>query len=104
MSAPLSSGLSHAVLLEQVGWIRRLARALVADRDLAGDLGQGTCVAALERPPSEPGRLRAWLAAVLRNALRQHARSSRRRALREAAWAQPEAVPRSEDLARRAAL
>ena len=82
-----SGGLEQAVLLEQVSWIRRLARELVADRDLAEDLVQETCVVALERAPREPGKLRQWLAEVLRNLLRQESRSRGRRDAREAAAA-----------------
>ncbi|NOT30298.1 MAG: sigma-70 family RNA polymerase sigma factor, partial [Planctomycetes bacterium] len=84
---PGAGGLEQAVLLEQVSWIRRLARELVADRELAEDLVQETCVVALAHAPREPGRLRQWLAQVLRNALRQHARAQGRRSAREAAVA-----------------
>lgn len=84
-------GLEQAVLLEQVSWIRRLAHQLVADRELAEDLVQETCVVALQQAPREIGKLRQWLAQVLRNALRQHARAQGRRSGREAALAPAEA-------------
>jgi RNA polymerase sigma-70 factor (ECF subfamily) len=100
--APGSS--DQALLLEQVSWIRRLARELVADRDLAEDLVQETCVVALERSPQESGRLRAWLAEVLRNALRQHARSEGRRAAREALAARGEALEPTDQLVERVLL
>lgn len=99
-----SRGLEQAVLLEQVSWIRRLAGELVADRELAEDLVQETCRVALERSPSEPGKLRQWLAEVLRNALRQHARSQGRRLAREVAAARPEALEATYKLVERVLL
>src|SRR5688572_12645613 len=99
-----SASPDQALLLEQVSWIRRLARELVADRELAEDLVQETCVVALERAPREAGKLRAWLAEVLRNALRQHARSQGRRVAREAAAAQPEALEPADRLVERVLL
>ena len=91
-------------MLEQVSWIRRLARELVADRELAEDLVQETCVVALEHAPRETGKLRAWLSEVLRNALRQHARSQGRRVAREAAAARTEALEPAAELVERALL
>lgn len=87
---------SDAVLLAEIEWIRRLARALVADRDLADDLVQETCAVALERRPEPPARLRPWLAAVLHNALRQHRRAAGRRRFREALRARAEASEETE--------
>ncbi len=98
------AGGEHAALLDQISWIRRLARELVADRELAEDLVQETCAVALEHAPREPGKLRQWLAQVLRNALRQHARAQGRRAARDAAAARPEAVEPAAELVERALL
>ncbi len=94
----------QALLLEQVSWMRRLAHALVADRELAEDLVQETCVVALERAPREAGKLRAWLAEVLRNALRQHARSQGRRLAREELVARHEALEPADHLVERVLL
>jgi RNA polymerase sigma-70 factor (ECF subfamily) len=94
----------HAQLLEQVSWIRRLARELVHDRELAEDLVQETCVVALERSPREPARLRQWLAEVLRNVLRQRARAANRRKQREADAARAEALEPTDQLVERALL
>jgi len=94
----------QAVLLEQVSWIRRLARELVADRELAEDLVQETCVVALEQAPRETTKLRAWLAEVLRNLLRQHARGQGRRSAREARAARPEALEPTDELVARVLL
>ena len=84
MSEHPSARPSDAVLLAEIEWIRRLARVLVADRDLADDLVQETCAVALERRSEPPARLRPWLAAVLHNALRQHRRAAGRRRFRVA--------------------
>src|SRR2546425_7016362 len=79
-------------LLAQAGWIRSLARSLVADPNLADDLVQQTWVAALEHPPGPAKPLKRWLAAVLRNFARQERRGERRRAARESTAARPEAT------------
>lgn len=104
MTAPSSRGLSHAVLLAHVEWIRRLAAALVADRELAEDLAQETCVVALERAPAEPRHLRQWLAVVLHNLLRQRVRAEKRRELREALRARPEGAESGAELLERVKL
>jgi RNA polymerase sigma-70 factor (ECF subfamily) len=99
-----SDGLDHGALLSEVSWIRRLARELVADRDLADDLVQETCIAALEHAPRERSKLRQWLAQVLRNALRQRARADGRRGARERGGAKPEALEATDRLVERVAL
>jgi RNA polymerase sigma factor (sigma-70 family) len=99
-----AGGLDQAVLLEQVSWIRRLARELVSDRELAEDLVQETCAVALQRAPEEPRKLRQWLAEVLRNALRQHARSQGRRRARESLAARPEGLEPTDVLVERVLL
>jgi len=105
MSAPGDArGIEQTALLAEVSWIRRLARELVADRELAEDLVQEACVAALEHAPRERSKLRQWLAEVLRNALRQHARAQGRRGAREAAGARPEALEATDRLVERVAL
>lgn len=79
-------------LLAHAGWIRKLARNMVADSSRADDLVQRTFVAALEHPPEAATPLRRWLGAVLRNFARQDRRADRRRADREVAAARGEAV------------
>jgi RNA polymerase sigma-70 factor (ECF subfamily) len=71
------------LLTSHVQWIRSLARQLVADAVQADDLAQETCVVALSHAPREAGRLRGWLASVMRNLARQHGRSDGRRRARE---------------------
>ena len=79
-------------LLAHAGWIRSLARKLVADSSRAEDLVQRTFVAALEHPPAPATPLRRWLGAVARNFARQDRRTEARRAGREAAAARSETV------------
>ena len=61
---PPEALLKHAAFLEQ------LARGLVRDPGLRDDLVQDTWIAAIRSPPRE-GRVRGWLATVLRNAARK---------------------------------
>jgi RNA polymerase sigma-70 factor (ECF subfamily) len=74
-------------LLAEAGWVRRIARSLVADSSSADDLAQEALRVALEHPPARiPSRpaLRGWLARVihslaLRSFQRDTARSARER-------------------------
>jgi len=68
--------------LEDLRWLRALAARLVRDPHTADDAVQETLVAALERPRATSS-VRAWLSAILRNALRQEWRGRARRAKRE---------------------
>jgi RNA polymerase sigma-70 factor (ECF subfamily) len=79
-------------LLAQRDWVRRVARALVADVNAAEDLEQDLWVEVLERPPRVRSSLRGWLAAALRSRLLNAKRSASRRARRELAACRPEAV------------
>lgn len=71
-------------LLQHASFVRALARGLLrhpADED---DAVQATWQAALERPPARRSTARAWLAAVLRNRVREdHRRRTRRHAREE---------------------
>ena len=66
-------------LLAHAGWLRRLARHLVRDADLAEDVTQETWVSATRAPPERGRPARPWLAQVLRNVVRMRARSERQR-------------------------
>jgi RNA polymerase sigma-70 factor (ECF subfamily) len=69
-------------LLAQTAWLRRLARALVADEAAAEDLVQDTfVVAARHRPGGRP--LGPWLVRVMRNLARMQWRGATRRRGRE---------------------
>jgi RNA polymerase sigma factor (sigma-70 family) len=100
------SDLLHSIepdtLLAHHEWMRRLARRLVLDDSEADDVVQEAWLKAVERPPVQPGALRAWLATVVRNAAKQLARGESRRDKRELAAAQPEALPATADLVARA--
>lgn len=71
-------------LLDQLHALRQLARQLVRDPHAAEDAVQDACLAALRRPAPARTPLRAWLGAILRNAVRQRARADQRRRRREA--------------------
>ena len=83
-----SSATEPESLLEHAGWVRRLARTLVADAHLAEDLTQDTLMRALEHPPRTDQPVRGWLATVLRNLVAQGRRADGRRHSREANAAQ----------------
>src|SRR5262245_15493884 len=91
-------------LLAQVGWIREVARGMVADASRADDLAQDACVVALETPPRDPRSIRSWLHSVLRNLRRQGGRGELRRRAREAAAARAERLEGADDLLERAEM
>lgn len=98
-STPLDAALADGL------WLRRLARELAGDAHRADDAVQETLLAAVERPA--PARApRAWLAAVLRNALRQERRGEERRSRRERAVgdASSSGAPSADDVAARLEL
>jgi RNA polymerase sigma-70 factor (ECF subfamily) len=70
-------------LLEESAWLQRLAARLVAEPAGAADAAQETLAKALQRAPAEAVSLRRWLAAVLRNVVRQERRTTARREARE---------------------
>ncbi len=102
-STPSTGSFDAEPLLAHLGWIRALARELVRDPELAEDVAQETCVAALQGRPRDARKLRGWLASVLRNAVRQRLRAEGRRRVREEASARPEARPATADLVLEAA-
>jgi RNA polymerase sigma factor (sigma-70 family) len=89
-------------LLAQLGWVRALARRLVADPEVTDDVLQQVCLLALQQPPDEARtgpRLRAWLATATRHLALHATRADGRRRRREQAAAQPEALPSTADVA-----
>ena len=90
-----------AALLEHQGFLRRLARSLVFDEHRADDLVQDSMVVALERGVPEGGRLRAWLAGIVRNRARRTFRDERRLRERHRKAARPEALPSTDAVAAR---
>ena len=79
-------------------WMRRLARALVADASTADDVVQD----AWTKVGGAPGT--AYMAAVVRSLARRWLRSERRRAIRERAVASDEALPSTAEIAARSEL
>lgn len=97
--------LSAEILARHAEFVRRLARGLVRDADLAEDVAQETLVAAWQHPPRQPASLRAWMAQTARRAAGALGRSERRRHDRERSVARPEASdPALEVVSREAVL
>ena len=86
------------MLLAETRWLRGLARRLCAAGLDADDLAQDTLRAAIERPPATDRPVRAWLATVLRDRLRDALRARRTRAARERLFARAEALPAAADV------
>ena len=80
-STPTSPDLN--AMLAHSGWVRALARSLVADPDLADDIEQQTWLTAMRRPPSDDRNLRSWLGSVVRSMAGMHWRESEARRKRE---------------------
>jgi RNA polymerase sigma factor (sigma-70 family) len=80
---PDGSSPTHANLLEQQAFLRRLARSLVTDAHRAEDLAQDATLAALEHAPANATSLRAWLARVVRNRAINLGQAEERRQARE---------------------
>jgi RNA polymerase sigma factor (sigma-70 family) len=90
-------------LLAQEAWARRLARALVRDRDEADEVVQDARLAWWQHPPRDVNRAQAWLGAVVRNIVRNRRRAQmrRQRLLEEGASAAATSVPGPETLMER---
>lgn len=69
-------------LLAHSGWVRALARSLVADPAAAEDVEQETWRRALESPPRHASNLRGWLATVVRSVAAQRGRTEGRASAR----------------------
>jgi len=72
-------------LMAEIGWVRRLARALVKDAAVAADVAQDAWLLAMQHPPTDARPLRPWLHRVVLNVVRMRHRAMRRRDAREAA-------------------
>ena len=85
-----------AALAADAAAVRRLARSLVGESG-ADDVAQEAMRTAIERPPPAGFLPFAWLAGVTKNVARVAGRGDRRRRVREARAARPEAVPSTAD-------
>ena len=77
-------------LLQHASWVKGLAFASLRDAALAEDVSQEVLLKALAGPRRTGRILRAWLAAVTRNAARNELRGIMRRRQREEKVARPE--------------
>ena len=72
-----------AQVLEDLAWVRRLARRLLQDPTLAEDVAQEAWLAANQSAPPKDQDRRPWLVTVVKNHIRRLSRSQRRRSHRE---------------------
>src|SRR4051812_41606245 len=91
-------------LMAEMGWVRRLARALVKDDAIADDVAQDTWLVATEQHPDVDRPLRPWLARVVSNLVRTRRRGDSRREDRHAAIVDDRAVPTPAELVERVEL
>jgi RNA polymerase sigma-70 factor (ECF subfamily) len=91
-------------LMAEMGWVRRLARALVRDDAAADDVAQDTWVVAAAHRPDEDRPLRPWLATVVRNLAHTRRRGEARRDAREADYDDARRVATPEELVERVEL
>jgi len=92
------------VLLDQTGWIRKLARSLVSDPNVADDLVQETVVSALQHQPDTGRPVRAWLATVLRNHLGKYRATEAHRVQRQQAASSREPPSSTYEVVAKAAV
>jgi len=99
METPSDSA-SADVLLRHGGFVRALARSLLADEHAAEDVAQEAWLRYFQRPPKNPLDPRGWFAAVIRNLARNTGRDRGRRPARAYPRAETAATrPLDEDLA-----
>lgn len=84
-------------LEQNQGFVRGLARTLLADESLVDEVVQRAYLAALRSPPDQAGRFRGWVSVVVRNTARTVLRDEGRRAARERGAARPEEAPAPAD-------
>ena len=85
-------------LLAHREWVRRVARALVTDENVADDLEQDLWVGALTRPPRIAKSARGWLATALRHSFLNRGRAEVRRQRREESVSRPERQPSTAEV------
>jgi len=72
-------------LMAEMGWVRRLARALVKDAAVANDVAQDAWLLAMQHPVADVRPRRPWLRRVVLNVVRMRLRTTSRRDAWEAA-------------------
>ncbi|MFN0205316.1 MAG: sigma-70 family RNA polymerase sigma factor [Planctomycetota bacterium] len=90
-------------LIDELEWARSLALSIVRDAQLAEDAAQQAALSAIEHPPAVSMPVRPWLAAIIRNFIRQQFRASERRESRETINAKFEKQPSAHEVVERAA-
>lgn len=97
-----SEAVSIEELLAEESFVRRVARSLVgADPATEDDVVQETWRRALESAPRDRGRVRGWLAAIVRSVAAGSRREQARRQRREARAARPESLPATDEIVER---
>lgn len=112
LTHPLESDVSDAQqrtiqpaeLLGQLGWVRRLARKLAGDANVAADVTQDVWLKTQGRGMESKRGLRRWLRALTRGLVRDSRREAGRRETRERAAARPELEPSASDVVERNVL
>lgn len=97
MDGPIAP-LGIETLLQHREWVRRVARVLVKDENVADDLEQELWAKTIERPPQVRGSVRGWLAISLRNLFLNRRRAEARRERREQVASRPEGQPPPADV------
>ena len=95
--------LTGELLLSHAGFVRSLARRMLADEDEVDDVVQETMVRALQSGPRKREALPAWLRVVTRNLVFKRLRTRARVAEREERAAREERLPSTADLFEREA-
>ncbi len=85
-------------LLQETGWLRRLARSMVNDSATADDLAQDAWIVASRKAPTDGRPLRPWLSRVMLNLVRMRHRGARRRDAREQQAPDPGGTATPEEL------
>jgi len=94
-----------AFLLQEMAWVRSLARRLLADDSQVDDVVQDAWIAARCQPATGiRGDFRAWLAVVVTNRVRRLLRTERRRTRREQAVAKQPVIASTLDVVERGAV
>ena len=101
---PIETPMDGEIWTREIDALRALARALLGDEHAADDAVQETWLRARTRAPAAAVRPGAWLAAVLRNLVRDRQRAEARRRQREHEAAAERGLPSPDEVAERLEL